>query len=377
MATSRRKPRKKSNATLLAYRKFRWLDQISVDPRLSPLCLRACMQIAFRCSFDNGGAAVISQGTIAKKLGAWREAVSRALQEAVALGHLEAVRRGRNKPSSYRMLLKDEGQATEVQAADDVCKSQTSEATEAADDVTDSVTSCGDHFITSGSDHLITSDVIISSQILPLSSPGLPSEAPGEGVRARASRATSPTRGAPPPSGGPPPRQKKESKQASKKKNKQAKQEGEGPSAAGQKEGAGLGVYAARIYADLRALWARPWTDNEEVDRRAYAEACKEVTPETILEAAKIWVTATDNPRYLPSLAKWLGGRSWEKQPPAKARQSRGNGGGNDGLPRSNGKKVDLTRLALQMGGYVEDEDGNLYHPDGNAGSSFDWRAGS
>lgn len=47
-----------------------------------------------------------------------------------------------------------------------------------------------------------------------------------------------------------------------------------------------------------------------------------------------------------------------------------------DQLPRTNGNKVDLTKVALMQGGYVEDENGNLYHPDRNRTSGLYWLRG-
>src|SRR5262249_54247274 len=119
--TKRRKPHKNSNATKLAHKKFRWFEQLAADPNISLLALRACLLVGSRCSLDSGGVAIIGQETLAGKLGVWRQQVNPALRQAIALGHLEAVRRGRNKPNGYRMVLKDEAS----EAAADVCDSQT------------------------------------------------------------------------------------------------------------------------------------------------------------------------------------------------------------------------------------------------------------
>jgi hypothetical protein len=87
-------------------------------------------------------------------------------------------------------------------------------------------------------------------------------------------------------------------------------------------------------YAELRAIWARPWIENEAANRRAYAVACRKADPSDIADAARAWVEAADDPRYLPPLANWLDGCGWEKAPPQRrARQSRrqqlrGDGGG-------------------------------------------------
>ena len=104
----------------------------------------------------------------------------------------------------------------------------------------------------------------------------------------------------------------------------------------------------------MRAAWPRPWSDDAAADRAAFERACREVGPEEIITAARAWAAAADAPRYLPSLAKWLNGRGWEKLPPTKrARRTRSR-------PRSNGHKVNLAKLALMHGGYVEGDDGAM-----------------
>jgi hypothetical protein len=108
-------------------------------------------------------------------------------------------------------------------------------------------------------------------------------------------------------------------------------------------------------FAELRAVWVRPWADDVEADREAFERACQEVAPEDIVEAAITWVAAADAPRFLPPLAKWLTNRGWERDPPQKARKS---------APRRsharNGRKVDMAKLAFAIGGYVEDETGAM-----------------
>ena len=118
--TSRTKKKggRKSNATKLAHKKFHWiLKQVPFDARMSKLAVRACMVVCDHVSLDHGGQAIIGQDFIAQKLGVRREAANRALREAVAFGHLESIRRGRDHANAYRLVLKDEAQAAESQAS--------------------------------------------------------------------------------------------------------------------------------------------------------------------------------------------------------------------------------------------------------------------
>jgi biotin operon repressor len=68
----------------------------------------------------------------------------------------------------------------------------------------------------------------------------------------------------------------------------------------------------------LRAIWPRPWLDDPDAERRAYAGARQGTPADEIQAGARAWVAAADAPRYLPPLAKWLAARGWEKLPPAK-----------------------------------------------------------
>ena len=113
-------------------------------------------------------------------------------------------------------------------------------------------------------------------------------------------------------------------------------------------------------FSELREIWARPWADDVAADRRAFEVACREVAPDEIIEAAAAWVAAADHPRFLPALARWLTNRGWDKSPPTKARRAHAHERRSDGLPRSNGNKVDLAKIAFEMAGYVEDDDGNM-----------------
>jgi hypothetical protein len=75
-------------------------------------------------------------------------------------------------------------------------------------------------------------------------------------------------------------------------------------------------------FAQLRAVWARPWPDDDAADRHAFALACREVKPGALIAAATVFVAAVDSPRFLPPLARWLDGRGWTKPPPQRPRRS-------------------------------------------------------
>jgi hypothetical protein len=162
----RRKPGKKSNATKLAHKKFRWQQQLRAEPKMTLLGMRICLEISDRSNLDYNGAVIIAQDTWAEKYGVRRESLNRTLRRIVALGHLQSIRRGRDRPNAYRMVLKEQ-----VQTTFDFGKSPTSEA---SDDATSSVTSSP-----SRCDVFIPDDVTSSVTRDPLSLPGLPSEAPG------------------------------------------------------------------------------------------------------------------------------------------------------------------------------------------------------
>src|SRR5262249_24565418 len=106
--TKKKTKGRKSNATKLAHKKFRFIEHVIADPSLCPLATRAAIFVGCKCSLDHGGQAIIGQDKIAEKLGAWRQDVSQALRQAVALGHLQLIRRGRDHANAYRMVLKDE-----------------------------------------------------------------------------------------------------------------------------------------------------------------------------------------------------------------------------------------------------------------------------
>ena len=313
--TRRRKPRK-SNATKLAHKKFRRFEQLAADTRMPLLALRACIVIGSKCSLDGGGVAIIGQDKIAEKLGVWRQAANQALRQAIALGHLEAIQRGRNKPNGYRMVLKDEAAET------------------AGTDVRDSRTTGRNESRTSSSNESRTSVVRESRTDSPFFSPGAPTEPPGEGERASAYALNFSPGGAPPltrdpaeedsPAAAPPSRQESPVERS-------------------------RSVARGERFGELREIWRRPWPDDDAADQRAFEMACREVAPDEIIEAAVQWVAAADAPRFLPPLARWLANRGWEKSPPTKAR------GGGNGARRSS-RKPDVTEIGLALARKYEAE---------------------
>jgi hypothetical protein len=123
-------------------------------------------------------------------------------------------------------------------------------------------------------------------------------------------------------------------------------------------------------FQELRGIWQRGWPADDSskaqgIARHAFGRACCEAEPGAILAGARTWAAAADAPRYLPALPQWLAAHGWEKPPPKK--RARGRNGHHE--------VVDGAEIALEIGGYVEGEDGGLYHPNGDYGSSFDWRA--
>ena len=153
------------------------------------------------------------------------------------------------------------------------------------------------------------------------------------------------------------------------------------PNSRQQDPSAGRGVVAIadeRALRELLACWDRGYVSDDDprtlaVIRVEFRKACSrcEGGGSAILGAARIWVDAAkkaDGVAYLPRLARWLAGDCWAKAPTVKKRQR-------SGRPERRGSSTHMMRTALKFGGYVEDQDGNLYHPDGMQGSSIYWRA--
>jgi hypothetical protein len=107
-------------------------------------------------------------------------------------------------------------------------------------------------------------------------------------------------------------------------------------------------------FEELRVIWNRGFIENEDADRRAFARARQHAADDEIIAGAHVWRNAQTHPRYLPKLADWLDQKGYSKPPPVK-QPAQGRA-----PHRRNGHKVDLARLTLLQGGYVETADGRL-----------------
>ena len=104
-----------------------------------------------------------------------------------------------------------------------------------------------------------------------------------------------------------------------------------------------------RSFAALRAVWTRPWADDDAADRRAFAQACRTASPKDIIDAAAAFVAAADAPRFLPPLARWLANRGWEKPPPTKPKLKRSHNGARHNGARHPRRKADITEIGFAL----------------------------
>jgi hypothetical protein len=109
----------------------------------------------------------------------------------------------------------------------------------------------------------------------------------------------------------------------------------------------------------LRAAWPRPWVDSEHADQLAYQKALRQTSADVLLSGAQAWAKVVEH-RFLPTLAKWLDGKGWQKPPPKRG-VGRGRG-------RATGRRQHepdrLSKTFLKLGGWQEDaESGDLIDP--------------
>jgi hypothetical protein len=110
-------------------------------------------------------------------------------------------------------------------------------------------------------------------------------------------------------------------------------------------------ITPAEAFAALRAVWVRPWVDNDDREAlQSYVVALRDTDPDVILDAARACVEAADAPRFLQKLSKWLADRGWEKPPPLRGRRKRMGAVKINGLTRERPGKPNLSNIALRYG---------------------------
>jgi hypothetical protein len=321
MKTRKKTTPGRSKATRFTHKKFRWLDQLSIDRELPPLALRVCIQFLPGFNLDYDGSAWFFQDTIAARLGVRRETVNRVLNAVVARGHLESIKQGRDKPNVYRMVLKDEAATIGAQPADRPARCDqrrtSSDPMMCAEDVTNDALRC---------DQPVTQT--------PFKTPGAPKGAPKEERETVAQERDYSSSDVAAALGGPRAEEKEESKQA---------HGGDGAAAAPL---AGE-IIPPGSFEELRLVYDRGHLDDDQAARKAFKTACREVAPEVIIEAAKVWVAAADAPRFLKPLDVWLDRRGWAKAPlpkPAAGSAARGRS-----PHRRNGHRLTMAQVAARL----------------------------
>jgi hypothetical protein len=252
---------------------FRWLDQVNADAELPATALKVCVELAgcFR-EAKNGGMAWPGLQTIADTIGKSKATVLNAIRMLEQRGHLKVQygHPGAGHSNHYWMLEK--GQPANLSAQPKKVRKKGQPAN------------------------------------LNLLTPPSEEEPKGSsssgGERERPSAFVSP----PPGAGafaGPAPEEEQEGVPSSAEIRLPPRCKADG---------------LKESFNPLRRVWARPWADaDDDVAFRLYCAAHAEVGHAVIFEAALAWVAAADAPRFLPSLAKWLQARGWEKSPPQKA----------------------------------------------------------
>jgi hypothetical protein len=82
-------------------------------------------------------------------------------------------------------------------------------------------------------------------------------------------------------------------------------------------------------FAELTAIYQRPWPDDPREEWRAWEDALAAgADPAAIIAGARAWVVAFPGKeaRFLPALAKFLDERIWTKPPPEKPKRAQRNG---------------------------------------------------
>ncbi|MBR1174867.1 helix-turn-helix domain-containing protein [Bradyrhizobium sp. KB893862 SZCCT0404] len=245
---------------------FVWLDQVRGDAELSPVDFKVAYEIGQHFNSRHGGAAWPSSLTIATGIGVDKATVIRAVRRLRERGHLtvEPGCAGRGHSNRYRMSRpKIKGAPAHPLEPNKRCTGASERCTTAPEPLR---TTYGD------------------AKASPIE---------GERERSRA-LAVTPARALAPVGGAP-----EESK-----------------------------ALIEDRFGELWSLWseARSWPDSaldEFIARRSFDLACREAPPAIIIASASAWVDVVE-PRYLPTLSKWLLGRGWNKQPPGRRQRNGG-----------------------------------------------------
>jgi hypothetical protein len=277
--------------------RFRWLDQVLVDPELPA----SAFKVAYRIGDDfndvqQDGRAWEGCKEIARAIGMSEKTVITMVRRLNARGHLrvEWGKQGRGHPNNYWMILKP----ASAQVSDEIKPASTPNKT------------CAHAGEPRESNH-----------------EGTPIGVP-HGERAAT---------AAPPAGvavlGPPPRRQ------------------------GRKDGDAAPPPAAEEFNTLRKMWDRghavdATSRQQQADAAAWAAAVAgAAAPEAILAAAKEWIGAADAPRFLPKLSDWLTTNSWDKPPPKKgSRRHKANGSRRSSSNGFNAKDAVLDMAFRKMG---------------------------
>ena len=294
-------------ARRFATRTFAWLRQVAADKALRPSDLAICVALTrYLTEHDRDGQAYPSCQTLADDAGLSECTVVRGVRRLAALGHLTVIwgQQGSGHSNRYWMAEKPAARADKKPARRHV--SEAKKTCQAACE--------------------------------PLRTG---SKEPVERENARAREASQSDARAPVGA-------------ASKERTEPPadRPEAKGRRRAGARP-AGSAKPAESDYQRLRQVWIRPWCDSDLAQAwLEYDRVTRQVDPRVILVSARKWVAAADDPRFLPSLCKWLVTEGWKRDPPQRGKRQ--DGQARHGV-RRNGGKVDLARMALLQGRLIQE----------------------
>ena len=330
---------------------FRWLNQVNADPELPATALKVCVELTGCFREAKKGMAWPGLQSIADTIGKSKATVLTAIRILKQRGHLKVQygRPGAGHSNHYWMLEK--GQPANLSARPKKVRKKGQPA---------------------------NLNLLKETPRGGLKTPSL-----GDGEReARCREQNSPDPGGAPVKGAPGCSEERP-------------EPAESPSSAATQQNTEGDAPAA--WREILACYRRGWASDDDpkqiaIARIAFARLIGQGTPACeIVAGVKRWVVAADAPRYLPALFELLSTGAWQSEPPARKKRralqiprrgkavAAATGGvalGGGALPRTNGK-VDMSRMGLMRAGYVQDENGDLYHPEGNAGSAFFWAPGA